>query len=300
MADPAGIVFAAREPAKELEQSAGRAQARGGLAARAAFLQRAVALTQDPGRRTERALAAAQASLEAGGFDAAHLLLTTAEAGAPDEFQSVRADLLRGHIAFASGAGARAPALLLESARRLERFDLELARQTYLAAWGAAVVSGRVAGRGLLVDICHAIRALPPPGTPALLDLFLDGLALLTTQGHASAAPTLRRAAAALADLPVADVLRWGWMAAAASAAVWDFDGMLGIPARQLQLVRDAGVLAQLPIHLSALGVANAWMGDFAAAASLLAEEESLAAATGTRFALVGALATSEARPGSR
>ena len=74
-------------------------------------------------------------------------------------------------------------------------------------------------------------------------------------------------------------------MAAAASTAVWDFDGMLGIPARQVQLVRDAGGFAQLPIHLSALGVANAWMGDFATAASLLAEEESLAAATGSRFA---------------
>ncbi len=57
------------EIALELEQSAGRAQARGGLAAAAAFLQRAVALTGDPERRADRALAAAQASLGVGAFD---------------------------------------------------------------------------------------------------------------------------------------------------------------------------------------------------------------------------------------
>src|SRR5215203_3567347 len=57
--------------AVELERSAVRAQARGGLAAAAAVLQRAVALTQDPAKRVERALVAAQANLQAGAFDAA-------------------------------------------------------------------------------------------------------------------------------------------------------------------------------------------------------------------------------------
>src|SRR4029078_7735548 len=69
------------EVARELELSADRAQARGGVAAAAAFLQRAVALTVDPVRRSERALAGATARLEAGAFDTALGMLAAAEAG---------------------------------------------------------------------------------------------------------------------------------------------------------------------------------------------------------------------------
>ena len=149
--------------AAELERSAGRAQARGGLAAAAAFLRRSVALTSDPARRADRALAAAQASLQAGEFDAALALAATAEAGPLDEFQRARVDLLRAHVAFTSFRGRDAPALLLTAAGRLEPFDLELARDTYLMAWGAALVAAEVAGEGVLPDICRAVRALPPP-----------------------------------------------------------------------------------------------------------------------------------------
>jgi DNA-binding CsgD family transcriptional regulator len=271
------------EIAAELERSAARAQARGGFAAAAAFLQRAVALTVDPARRSERALAAAHVSFQAGSFDAALGLLGTAEAGPLDEFQSARADLLRGQIAFASGLSSDAPPLLLEAARRLERFDLELARQTYLAAWGAAAVAPEPAGGGGLLEISHAILDLPrPPGAARSLDLLLEGLALLTTEGHTAATPTFQRAAKMLADIPVEDVLRWGWMATAASNAVWDNDGAYAISARQVQLARDAGALGQLPLFLSALGIARAWAGDFEGAASNMAEADSVAASTGS------------------
>ena len=144
----------------ELERSAGRAQARGGLAAAAAFLQRAVALTQDPARRAERALAAAQASLQAGAFDAALGLLATAEAGPLDELQRARVDLLRAQVAFAAGLGSDAPPLLLKAARRLEPLDLELARETYLDAWGAARLR-RFAGGRRPRGVCRAARAAP-------------------------------------------------------------------------------------------------------------------------------------------
>jgi DNA-binding CsgD family transcriptional regulator len=271
--------------ASELERSAGRAQARGGVAAGAAFLQRAVALTQDPALRADRALAAGEASLQAGEFDAARRLVATAEAGPLGGFQRARADLLRGHVAFASGFGSDAPPLLLEAAKRLEPFDLTLARETYLTAWGAAVFADP-AGGGVLEEICRAIRALPPPiAAPRPLDVLLDGLARLTTEGRAAAAPTLQRAAELVTRIPVADVLRWGWAATAASDAVWDDRGKLAIAARHVQLVRDAGALAELPIHLSALGLAKAWIGDFAGAASLIAESESVAAATGSPIA---------------
>jgi len=272
--------------AAELEHSAGRAQARGGLAAAAAFLERSVMLTADPARHGERILAAAQASMQAGTFGKALQLLATAEAGPLDEFQRARADLLRGHVAFASGLGSDAPPQLLKAASRLEPFDLKLARETYLTAWRAAGMAGHLAGVGVLVEICRRAQALPPPaGTPHPLDVFLDGLALLVTDGRAAAAPTLRRAAAALADIPVEDVLRWGSVAAGASALVWDFEGMLAMSARQVQLARDAGAIALLPLYLSQLGIALPWMGDFAGAASLAAETDSVAAATGSRIA---------------
>jgi DNA-binding CsgD family transcriptional regulator len=272
--------------AAELERSAGRAQARGGLAAAAAFLQRSVALTRDPARRTDRALTAAHVSLYAGAFDAALGLLATAEATALDEFQRARVDLLRAHVAFISFTGSDAPALLLKAARRLEPFDLQLARDTYLTAHGAAQVAGHLAGRGVLLEICRAVRALPPPpGAPRPLDLLLDGLALLTTEGHAAATPTLQRAAKAIADLPVEDVLLWGWIASSASALLWDIEGMRASAAREVRLLRDAGALAALPSSLSNLAIATAWMGDFAGAASLIAETDSVAAATGSRQA---------------
>jgi DNA-binding CsgD family transcriptional regulator len=275
------------EVAAELERSAGRAQARGGVAAEAAFLQRAVALTVDPARRAERALAAAQASLQAGAFDAALGLLATAEAGPLDEFQRARVDLVRAHVALASGLGSDAPPLLLKAAKRLELFDLELARETYLNAWGAAAL----AGVDDLLEICRAVRALPPPaGDPRPVDLLLDGLALLVTEGSAAATATLQRTATALADMTADDVLRWGWTATAASAAVWDFEGMRAITARTVRLLRDAGALAQLPVPLAVLGALTVWSGDFADATSLIAEADNVAAVTGSPMAPLTAL----------
>jgi hypothetical protein len=185
--------------------------------------------------------------MQAGGFDKALDLLAAAEAGPLDEFQRARVDLLRGHVTFASGSSRDGAASLLRAARRLEPFDLDLARETYLSAWGAGIVAAEQSGEGdLLLQICRAARALPPtPGAPRLIDLMLDGLAQLITEGHAAAAATLQHAAKVLASIPVAEVLRWGWVATGASTAVWDDEGFLAISERQVQLVRDAG--APLP-----------------------------------------------------
>ena len=269
--------------ASELERSAGRAQTRGGAAAAAAFLRRAVALTADPARRADRALAAAQASIQAGSFDAVLRLLATAETGPLDELQRARVNLLRGNVAFALGAATDAPPPLLEAARRLEPLNVELARETYLTAWGAA----EMAGQGdIILEIWAAVRALPPTSSaPGPLELLLEGMAQLTLEGHAAAAPTLQRAAEALLEMPVEDALRWGWAAVGASTAVWDDEGMRAISARLVRLVRDAGVLAQLPLHLASLALSTSWTGDLAGVASLIAEAESVAAATGTAFA---------------
>ena len=279
------------EVAAELERSAGRAQARGGLAAAAAFLERSVLLTADPARHAERALAAAQASMQAGAFGKALELLAAAEAGPLDEFQRTRVDLLRAHVAFALGPGTDAPTLLLNAARRLQAFNLELARETYLTAWNAAHITAHLDGEIVLLEISRAVRALPALGDNSrAIDLLLDGLALLITEGHAAATPALQRAAKALVDLPVDDVLRWGWVATAASSLTWDYEDTRAVEARQVQLVRDAGALAHLPRYLSRLAIASAWRGDFAGAAALIAESDSVAAATGgqiSSFALL-------------
>jgi DNA-binding CsgD family transcriptional regulator len=115
--------------------------------------------------------------------------------------------------------------------------------------------------------------------------VLIDGLALLTTDGRAAAAATLQQAAKSLTSIPVEDVLRWGWAATGASNAVWDDEATHVIAARQVRLVRDAGALAELPIHLATLGLIKAWMGDFAGAASLVEESDSVAAATGSPIA---------------
>src|SRR5579864_1277355 len=101
--------------AGELERSAGRAQARGGLAAAAAFLERAALLTPEPARRAQRLLAAAMASMQAGAFGKALDLLATAESGPLDELQGARVDLLRGQVVFAFGHGGDAAPLLLKA-----------------------------------------------------------------------------------------------------------------------------------------------------------------------------------------
>ena len=279
--------------AAELERSAGRAQARGGMAAAAAFLDRAVVLTADPAHQAERALAAAQASLQAGAFGKALELLVTAEAGSLDELQSARVDLLRGQIVFASGLGSDAPPLLLKAAKRLESLNLDLARETYLSAWMAALFAGRLGGDSDLLEVSSAARVLPPPAHPPRpVDLVLDGLTLLVTDGPGAAAPTLRRAVCAFADAAIAleEGLQWGWMAQAAASAVWDDDAWRVLLVRQVGLARAAGALDQLPIDLGALGTNTAWSGDFAAAAALIAEADAVCAATGSRAAPYAAM----------
>jgi DNA-binding CsgD family transcriptional regulator len=275
------------EVAAELERWAGRAQARGGLAAAAAFLERSVLLTADPARHAERALTAAQANMQAGAFGKALDLLAEAEAqgsGPLDELASAWVELLRGQIALASGLGGDAPALLLKAARRLEPLDAGLAREAYLSAWMAALFAGRLAAGGDLLEVCRAARALPPPAEPRTVDLVLDGLALIVTDGPAGM-PALRAAVGAFAgaDISAAEVLRWGWLAQTAASALWDDDAWRALLVRQVRLAREAGALDQLPVMLDTLGTAVAVGGDFAAASDLAVEADAICAATGAR-----------------
>jgi DNA-binding CsgD family transcriptional regulator len=279
--------------AEELERSAGRAQARGGLAAAAAFLERAATLSVDPARRAERMLAAAQVNVLAGAFEAALRLLAAAEPSLSDEFERARVDLLRGQIAFASGVGGDAPELLLRAAERLEAVDVMLARETYLEAWAAAFFAGALAGAGGLLAVSRAASAAPRPAGPLRpSDLLLDAYAALITDGRAAAAPMLRRALSAFvgSEASAEEGLRWGWLFPTAPVVLWDDASWHAGAVRQLQLERDAGALARLPFDLTALAMLVGWSGDFAGAASLIAEGDVVAEATGTLFPPIAAM----------
>jgi ATP/maltotriose-dependent transcriptional regulator MalT len=283
------------EVARELELSAGRAKARGGQAAAAAFLQRAVALTGSPAHRAGRALEAAQANLGAGAFDAALRLLSIAQGGPLDELGRARIDLLRAEIVFAQRRGGDAPLLLLRAAKKLEPLDLRLARNTYLDAWGAALFAGHLAvDGGTLDDVSRVAATVPAPVEGALpRDVLLDGLALIFAEGIPAAAPLLRRAIAAFKDgeASTEEVLRWGWLAARGAIWLWDYDSGLEIPKRAVQLARDSGVLEVLAVADNVCGQAAAWGGDFELAAQLAAEVEVVKEATGSRIGPYAAIA---------
>jgi DNA-binding NarL/FixJ family response regulator len=279
--------------AAELEQSAGRAQARGGLAAAAAFLGLAADLTVEPGPRAERMLAAAQVNLQAGAFDVALGLLAAAQAGPLDELGRARVDLLHAQVASAQSRGSEAPLLLLGAARQLEALDVRLSRDTYLDAWSAALFAGRLADGAGLLDVSRAVIAAPaPPQAPLSTDLLLDGFALVFTEGRATATPVLQRAATAFAgpEASVEEVLRWGWLATAAAVFVWDFDACLAAATREVQLAREVGALEVLAVGANVMAQAVALTGDFAGAALLIAEAQAATEATMARVAPYGAL----------
>jgi DNA-binding CsgD family transcriptional regulator len=200
---------------------------------------------------------------------------------------------VRGHVAFASGLGREAPPLLLAAARRLEPLDPELARETYLDAWGAALFAGRLATAGDLSEVSRVAKAAPPP-TRALRpsDLLLDGLATLVSEGRAAAAPALRRAsdAFAAAEDPAEENFRWGWLTTVPSNVLWDDETWHAINVRQLRRAREVGALVRLPIDLTAFAILVAWWGDFASAASAIAEADAVTEATGTRLAPFSAM----------
>ena len=278
--------------AAELERSAGRAQARGGLAAAAAFLEQATALTPDAARRGRRAVAAAEAMLRAGAFDAALVLLTAAEEAPLDALALARIDLLRAQIAFASSHGSEAAPLLLAAARRLEPLDEALARDTYLEAFNAAALAGR-AGAPRVAEVAQAARRLPPATSRSRMgDLLLDSMIALFTVGYAAATPTRQRAVRAFrtADLTVEEGLRWLWLASSEAAEVWDDESWSVLSARHIDMARAAGALSVLPLTLHSRAVAHVLAGDLDAAASLIAELDAVQQATGTTLPPYAAL----------
>jgi DNA-binding CsgD family transcriptional regulator len=268
--------------AGELERSAGRAQGRGGVAAAAAFLARATELTPDPARRGTRALAAAQAKLEAGAPDAAQALVATAELAPLDELQRAKLQRLRAEIAFAIRRGGDAPPLLLEAAKRLAPLDPGLARETCLEALAAAVFAGRLGDSRGVLEVARATLAATHP--PRALDLLLNGLAIRVTEGYPASATPLREALQAFRrDEGVSAANnRWLWLACRIAADLWEHEVWDELAARGVQLAREAGALSVLPTVASYRAGVHAHAGEYAAAWALLEEADAVTQATGT------------------
>jgi DNA-binding CsgD family transcriptional regulator len=274
--------------AAELERSAGRAQARGGLAAVAAFLERAAALTPEPTHRAQRLLAAAAATRDAGDLEAALGLLDDVEAGVLDELGRARVDLLRAQIALEQRRGGDAGRLFLSAAKRLEPLEPELARETYLDALAGAMASD-VEVVGGAPAVAEAARAAPP-GTapPRTVDVVLDAFATRLTDGYAAAAPTLARALELLLAIDVSDegVGRWfspssGRNGNIVALEMWDEEALHLLAARQVQVARDTGALVHLQFALSFLARTHMLAGELTAATLMIDEARLIAEATG-------------------
>jgi DNA-binding CsgD family transcriptional regulator len=270
--------------AEDLERSAGRARARGGVAAAAAFLERAAQLTPDPARRANRALAAAEAKHQAGAPDAALECLAIAEHGPLDEAEGARLEHVRAQIAFHLRRGGDAPELLLHAAKRLEVVDAGLARETYLEALQAALFAGRLGGARGVLQVAEAARTAPPPDQPErAVDLLLDGLAARFTEGYAAGAPALKRAIRAFRDASITGEpdVRWLWLACRVAIDLWDDDAWHALNAVHVQFARDAGALTMLPFALHLSAAFRTSTGEFATAAALIEEAHAITAATG-------------------
>jgi DNA-binding CsgD family transcriptional regulator len=274
--------------AAELERSAGRAQARGGLAAVAAFLERAAALTPEPAHRAQRLLAAARAKRDAGALEAALGLLTGVEAGLLDELGRARVELLRGQIALEQRRGGEAGRLFLSAARRLEPLDPELARETYLEALAGAM-SSDVEVVGGAPAVAQDARAAPTGTTPPrTVDVLLDAFAIRLTEGYAAAAPTLARSLELLLARDVANEDLGRRLSVSSSRngnivalEMWDDEALHRLAAHQVQVARDAGALVHLQFALSFLARSHMLAGDLGAATLTIDETRSIAEATG-------------------
>jgi DNA-binding CsgD family transcriptional regulator len=281
------------EVADELERSAARAQARGGFAAAAAFLERAAMLTPAPARRAQRALVAAQTKFRAGALADALGVLSSTQIGALDELDRARVDLLRAQIGFASTHGRDAPWLLLRAARRLAPLSQTLACETYLEALSAAMFAGRLAAPGAsALDVALAVKAGSRPLVLVGLELWLDGLATLFTDSYEAAVPILRRGHSGFdgGDMPESEQVRWKWLATVLSIHMWDDVRWQAISESHVQIAREAGALGELPLALSQRVYAHLFAGELTTAASLVDEIRSASEATGSNLTPYGAV----------
>jgi DNA-binding CsgD family transcriptional regulator len=267
--------------AAELERTAARARARGGLAAAAAFLERATMLTPDPARRGERALAAAAVKHEAGAFDDAQNLLNIAERGPLDELQSARAARLVARVALARAYDKEPLLGLVHAARRLAPLDPALAQE---AALEALVTASEVGDSDALIAVAQALEQSPVSESPRAAELLLRGWGRLLKEGYPAGTELLREAMVAFRDEPVSGEtdIKALHIAVGIASSLWDVDSWYLIAGRSVALARESGALAALPAALGVLAEVQGAVGEFAQATAALEEADMISEATGS------------------
>ncbi|NKY49521.1 AAA family ATPase [Nocardia vermiculata] len=260
--------------AAELEASASRAQARGGVAAAAAFLERAAELSLDPGRRVTRTLAASRATLAAGRVAAAADLLASIDVETLDDSQRSCVDLLRGQIAFVGGADGyvRGPELILRAAQRIAVSDPQTSREHFVTALDMGLVVGRAAG--VMDRVLEAARSAPPAA--GAQDL-LDALMLLHDKGHHAGVPALRQ----VLEGEDAGWARFPALATVLAGELWDLELHTTIVEWLVRSGRDTGSPMTIRLGLSQAALSAVFVGDFGQAMASIAEEEAIADAAG-------------------
>ncbi|MFD0740803.1 hypothetical protein ACFQ1L_01600 [Phytohabitans flavus] len=257
------------EVATELERAASLARSRGGMAAAAAFLERAAALSLNHASRIGRTLDAAQAHLDSGGTDTAEALLTAIENATMDTPQHARLDLLRGRISFLKSHDGSGPKFMLRAARRLDETDPRRARDYLVDAFEMGLAVGRASG---VLDMILATA----PATSAEPDV-LDGLLVFAAKGPRAAVPLLRKL---LDDTGDPLWTRRPALAVILAAELWDPDGHAAIVRRLVQTGRESGSPIVLRLGLAQTAFHAVLDGDIERAMTSIAEEEAIADAT--------------------
>jgi DNA-binding CsgD family transcriptional regulator len=267
--------------ADELERSADRAQSRGGLAAAAAFLERATALTVDPQSRTQRALGAAEAKYQSGASSDALALLGIVDAGSADELQRARADLIRARISFLVNRSPAAVSAEVAATRRLARLDEARAREAYVDTLAAGAFRDVGEAR---TEAARAFLELPVPAEPRAAELLVIGEAQMLTKGYPHGTDLMKDALRRFRteELSRDDEIRVLWIACRTAMALWDDESWHALTARYVELTRDAGLLSALPVALEAQCQIHVFSGELARAAELMEQSSTVAAATGS------------------
>jgi DNA-binding CsgD family transcriptional regulator len=161
-----------------------------------------------------------------------------------------------------------AAAVLLRVARRLAPTHVPLAMEAYMQALAASFHAGHLSGNTAMAAVALEARtALPSQQLPAALDLLLDGLVAVFTDGYADGLPLLQQS---LRRLEGEKGPRWLLQGCALAWAVWDDAMAYSLATQQRELALAAGAFTFLQQSLLTLAPFSVYAGDFDGATELI------------------------------